>query len=200
MPQPKKGAAKPAAKNGAARAKARPVPLPATGDDVLATFAAVRERLVSSVTLTTDRLQETLDDAVRRGRMTRKDAEDLLATLMSAGRTQTEQLVADLEQLLTKGRDQGRAVSRSALSTDAVMRHVDRVRRQASGGPSGAKASKATTRPKGFPISGYERLSAAQVTRQLGDLSPTQLRRVRDRERRDGNRKTVLSAIEKKLG
>ena len=49
------------------------------------------------MTLTTDRLQDAVDDAVRRGRMTRKDAEELLATLLAAGRAQTEALLADLE-------------------------------------------------------------------------------------------------------
>src|SRR4051794_23168836 len=75
-----------AAKNAAARTAATKLNAPRrkaparkaaapTPDDVVATLGALRERLVSSLTLTSDRLQETVDDAVRRGRMTRKDAE-----------------------------------------------------------------------------------------------------------------------------
>ena len=61
-----------------------------TVDELRARLASLRELLVSSVTLPTDRLQDAVDDAVRRGRMTRRDAEELVSTLVSAGRAQTE--------------------------------------------------------------------------------------------------------------
>src|SRR3954451_23748438 len=123
MPQPKKPASstkrKPAARKPAARkpaARKKPAaaapkkaapsvtPVPTTPDEVAANLSILRERLVSSLTLTTERLQDAVDGAGRRGRMTRKDAEDLLATLVSAGRAQTEQLVAEVEALLGRGR------------------------------------------------------------------------------------------------
>lgn len=161
MPQPKKPA------------------VPPVPDDLVATLGALRERLVSSLTLTSDRLQETVDDAVRRGRMTRKDAEELLGTLVAAGRAQTEAILADVEQLLGRGR--------TVPSGDAVLRTVDRARRRV-----GASAS--------FPISGYDELTAAEVAKRLGDLTPAQLRKVRDHERRHKARKSVLAAVEKRLG
>jgi hypothetical protein len=60
------------------------------------------------------------------------------------------------------------------------------VRRAAGLGPS-------------FPITGYEDLTTTQVKERLGDLSDAELRKVRDHERRNANRKSVLSAIEKRL-
>ena len=48
-----------------------------------------------------------------------------------------------------------------------------------------------------FPILGYDDLTAAQITKRLTDLTPAQLRKVRDFERRHGARKSVLSAIER---
>ncbi|HEX5924327.1 MAG TPA: hypothetical protein VFY45_10890 [Baekduia sp.] len=200
MPQPKKtsasarkpaaakkpaaGARKPATTKAttkpkaAARPKAAAKPKAAAAaahstDELAANLGVLRERLVSSLTLTSDRLQETVDDAVRRGRMTRKDAEELLSTLVAAGRAQTEALLADVEQLLGRG------------AGDAVLRTVDRARRRVGGN---------------FPILGYDDLTAAQVTKRLTDLTPAQLRKVRDYERRHGARKSVLSAIERKLG
>jgi polyhydroxyalkanoate synthesis regulator phasin len=208
MPQPKKtsasarkpaaakkpaaGARKPAAtkakgRTAAAKPKASPKPKAAakpkvaaaaavhSTDELAANLGVLRERLVSSLTLTSDRLQETVDDAVRRGRMTRKDAEELLSTLVTAGRAQTEALLADVEQLLGRG------------AGDAVLRTVDRARRRV--GVSGS-----------FPILGYDDLSAAQITKRLTDLTPAQLRKIRDHERRHAARKSVLSAIERKLG
>jgi polyhydroxyalkanoate synthesis regulator phasin len=176
MPQPRKSASS---------SPRRPTAVPTTPDDVLANLAAVRERLISSLTLTTDRLQETVDDAVRRGRMTRKDAEELLAQLISAGRQQTEALLVDLEQLLGRGRATDLR-TRAAGSGDAVRRTVDRARRRV-GIP-------------GFPILDYDELTAAQISKQLGDLTPAELRKVRDHERRHAGRKSVLAAIDRKLG
>ncbi len=195
MPQPKKTSAparKPAAaKKPAASArkpaatKAKPAKPKAAAaaavhstDELAANLGALRERLVSSLTLTSDRLQETVDDAVRRGRMTRKDAEELLSTLVTAGRAQTEALLADVEQLLGRGG-----------AGDAVLRTVDRARRRVGAGVGGS-----------FPILGYEDLTAAQITKRLTDLTPAQLRKVRDYERRHNARKSVLNAIERKLG
>jgi hypothetical protein len=123
---------------------------------------------VDAVVLTRERLQEIVDDAVTRGRMTRTDASELVAEIFARGRSTTEELFA-------------------MLPTDRVRREVDRARRATGIGPS-------------FPVSGYEGLTAAQVQSRLDDLSPAELRKVRDYERRNANRKTVLAAIETKLG
>ncbi|HEX6024918.1 MAG TPA: hypothetical protein VFZ00_23205 [Solirubrobacter sp.] len=104
------------------------------------------------LTITRERLQETLDDAVRRGRMTRDDASDLLAEILRR----------------------------------AVAAPVGVVRRVTGGGD-------------GLPIADYDELTAAQIVSQLGALDSSELRRVRDYERRNANRKTVLAAIEAKL-
>jgi hypothetical protein len=50
-----------------------------------------------------------------------------------------------------------------------------------------------------FPILGYDDLTAAQVNERLGDLDSAQLRKVRDYEKRNANRKSVLAAVEQKL-
>ena len=141
--------------------------------------------LADGVVLTAQRIQEALDDAVERGRMTRRDAEDLAKGLLDAGRRQTQDLLADVEQLL--GRSRTEVVSRASQSGDRVLREVDRVRRGAGVGPS-------------FPILGYDELTAAQVVSRLPDLKPAELRKVRDHERRTTARKSVLGAIEKRLG
>ena len=68
-----------------------------------ATPAGVREQLArfldprEVVVVTRERLQEALDDAVERGRMTRDDATALLTALFERGRTQTDDLIAQLE-------------------------------------------------------------------------------------------------------
>ena len=150
------------------------------------TVAAFRDALSSGVLtplnlilLSRERLQEAVDDAVSRGRMTPGDATDLVQGLLRQGYKQTNDVLADLEQLL------GRA--RKSDAVDRVVRGADRARRVAGVGPA-------------FPILGYDDLTAAQIAARLGELSPAELRKVRDYERRHGNRKSVLEEIERKLG
>ena len=136
------------------------------------------------VVVTVERLQEVLDEAVARGRMTRDDAGTLLADLLSRGRKQTDDLREDIEGLLGGAR----ATTKKGVagSADRVLREVDRARRVAGVGPA-------------FPILGYDDLTAAQVNERLGDLDSAQLRKVRDYEKRNANRKSVLAAVEQKL-
>jgi polyhydroxyalkanoate synthesis regulator phasin len=153
----------------------------------------VREQLqrllnpLELVVLTRERVQGALDEAVERGRLTRHDAADLSAELLARGRRQTDDLLGELEALLSRSREQiGGARRRVSAPADRVIREVDRARRAAGVGPS-------------FPIFGYDDLTAAQVQARLDDLTPPELRKVRDYERRNANRKTVLAAIEQKL-
>jgi polyhydroxyalkanoate synthesis regulator phasin len=143
-------------------------------------LAAVRERLSRGVVVTAESIQEALDDAVERGRVTRADAQSLAEDIVNRGRKQAQDFLADVEQLLGRGR--------SGMDTagDRVLREVDRARRAAGVGS--------------FPILGFDGLTAEQVTGRLGDLSPAELRKVRDYEKRHANRKSVLVVIERRLG
>jgi polyhydroxyalkanoate synthesis regulator phasin len=150
-------------------------------------------RLARGVVLTRDRLEQAMDDAVKRGRMTRGDANDMVADLLRRGRKQTEEVRRDLEQLVGRSREQletaatdARRRARRAPGADRVLREVDRARR--STGIAGS-----------FPILSYDDLTANQITDRLEDLSSAELRKVRDYERRNANRKSVLTAIERKL-
>jgi hypothetical protein len=139
--------------------------------------------------------------------MTADDAQKLAQDLVNRGRKQTNDVLSDLEQLL--GRSSGGGVStarkrgtdaasrarrqvseataKARAVADPVLAQADRARRVAGVGPS-------------FPITGYDDLTVAQVQTRLGDLTPAELRKVRDYEKRHANRKTVLSDIEQRLG
>ena len=51
-----------------------------------------------------------------------------------------------------------------------------------------------------FPITGYDDLTAAEVVAELDGMSPADLRKVREYERANANRKTVLGAVVRRLG
>jgi polyhydroxyalkanoate synthesis regulator phasin len=141
------------------------------------------------VVLTRERIQDTLDEFAERGRLTRADANDLVGELVRRGREQTDDILGEFEHLVDRGRSQletATKVARRAESVDRIVRTADRARRTVGVGPA-------------FPILGYDDLTAAQVVDRLAGLTPPELRKVRDYERRHGNRKTVLEAIERAL-
>jgi polyhydroxyalkanoate synthesis regulator phasin len=196
-PAAKSAAAKPAAKSATARkpaakraatrkpaakrtTAAAPKATASREEAVRANLTALRDTLRKGVVLTADGVKATLDDAVKRGRITRKDATELSQSLLSSGRSQADGFRTDLEQLLGRGRSQ------ALQSSDRVLREVDRARRRVGVGSS-------------FPITLYDELTAAQIQSRLTDLTPAQLRKVRDYETRNDARKSVLGAIEKKL-
>jgi polyhydroxyalkanoate synthesis regulator phasin len=166
-------------------------------EQLMAAITSLRELLSKGVVITGERLQETVDETVRRGRMTRQDAEELVGNLVEIGRRQTQDALAEVESLIGRSATQTRRMTRSrvksvgtvarrAPGTDRALRTVDRVRRAAGLGQS-------------FPIVGYEDLTTAQVKERLADLSEAELRKVRDHEKRNANRKSVLAAVEKRL-
>jgi polyhydroxyalkanoate synthesis regulator phasin len=158
---------------------------------------AFRDALEKTVTISRDRLQEVLDDAVRRGRMTRGDADEMISRLVTRGRDQADDLISQLERLLAQAREApGRAREqvgsraqkarkRAVKAADKPLAGADRVRRAA--------------RVPGFPITAYDDLSVRQIDRRLQELSRAELRRVRNYERSNKSRKGVLQAVDRKL-
>ncbi len=150
-------------------------------------------------TFSRERFQDVVDDFVKRGRMTRSDAEKMVSDLVSRSRKQTDTLVKELDKLVKQARQEarrqsapvrkqaGRAARQARDAVDPALAQADRLRRRAGV-------------PSAFPITAYDQLTAAQIKSRLGDLTPAELRRVRDYEKRNGKRKGVVSAVEKKLG
>lgn len=67
-------------------------------------ISQLRDSLEHSVTLSRDRIQEVVDDAVKRGRMTHGDAEKMIGELLKRGRKQTDALLSELEKLVRQAR------------------------------------------------------------------------------------------------
>lgn len=188
-----------------------------------------RASLEKSVTVSRERLQEVLDDAVERGRMTRRDAETVVSELLDRGRRQRDSLLDELERLGKQlGRQsekvarQAREVTEKPLAKAEQKLRKSRARSEAQSTtkptPNATKkspASKSPTLKPGkratstarsgassstpFPIADYDSLTAAEVRKSLADLSASQLKAVREREAAGSARKTVLAAIDKKL-
>lgn len=171
-------------------------------------------RPTNVVIVSRERIEEVMNEAAKRGRVTMDDAQKLADTLYRRARKETTDVVKDLEQLVGRGRTgaerrtrgarkrgetaagrarkqvggaTAKARTRAAKGADPALAQVDRARRAVGLGAS-------------FPISRYDDLTAAQVQGRLSDLTPAQLRKVRDYEKRNANRKSVLNTINQRLG
>lgn len=106
-----KGASRAATATAASGAKqpagaTRSHPQKATDDTLGVAVGAIRSSLARGLVLTGERLQETIDDAAKRGRLTPRDGEDLAQRLISVGRKQADELLRDLEQIVERGGDE----------------------------------------------------------------------------------------------
>ena len=183
---------------------------------------AFRDALEKSVTISRERLQEVVDDAVRRGRMTRGDAEDLVGRLVSRGREQAEGILAELEKLLGQVRDGAEAAAsprRTARRATKKARRdlsdaTERARKEVRGRTKRVRkrAVKAVDQPlaradrvkrrarvPGPPITAYDSLTIRQIDGRLADLTNAQLTKVRDYEQSNKGRKGILRAIDRRL-
>jgi polyhydroxyalkanoate synthesis regulator phasin len=181
----KSAARKPAARKPAARKPAARKQAGVEAKTVAELREALRKNLIrpmEMVMLSRERIEEVLGEAVDQGRVTARDAQRITSGLVKRGQRQTSDVLKDLENLLDTSKARGRAVRRAS----PVLAQADRLRRSAGVGRS-------------FPITGYDDLTASQVQGRLATLTPAELRKVRDHERRTTKRKTVLNAIESKL-
>jgi polyhydroxyalkanoate synthesis regulator phasin len=183
---------------------------------------AFRDALEKSVTISRDRLQEVVDDAVKRGRMTRGDAEDLVGRLVSRGREQAEDIAAQVEGLLEQAKGAGAAVTEpkrtASRAADRAKRGIedaaDRARTEVGTRAESARkravdavdqplagADRARRRAglPGFPITAYDQLNVRQIDKRLHELTIEQLRRVRSYEQDNKARKGVLRVIDRKI-
>jgi hypothetical protein len=114
--------------------------------------------------------------------LTRGRLQEVVDEMVERGRItrgDATDLVADLIA-------RGRAQADELVEQLGVRGPLDAARRVAGLGPE-------------FPIAGYDDLTAAEVTGELDGMSVADLRKVREYERANANRKTVLAAIERKL-
>jgi polyhydroxyalkanoate synthesis regulator phasin len=171
-----------------------------------------RSALESNVTVPRERIQEVVDDAVKRGRMTRSDANELVSNLVSRSRKATDDLIRDLEKLLEQARKE--VESRTTKARKELGTRSASTRKQAKrAGERAARAARdAADRPlaeadklrrrtgaPGPAITGYEQLTAPQVKSRLKDLTKADLRKVRTQEKRGKARKSILDTIDQRL-
>lgn len=186
---------------------------PPSEDQLREAISEVGDALQRAVVLSSDRVQSVFEDAVLRGRMTRRDAEELASSLVALGRDQALELRSDVDAL---------ARSIPAKVADAVDPRSKRRRRRARDealekhrreaarfvtAEAFAKPAPATTAAKApaTPPTAPTTLPADPGTRTakslialVATLPPEELKALRDREAAGKARATVLRAIDQR--
>jgi cell division septum initiation protein DivIVA len=159
---------------------------------------------------------------VRRGRMTRGDAEELVGRLVTRGREQAESILGELERLLGQVREGAEAASTPRRTARKAARKArrdlegatERARQEVGGRAKRARKHaisavdqplaradrvKRRARAPGLPITAYDSLTIGQIDRRLGELTRAELTKVRNYEQSHKARKGIMRAINRKL-
>lgn len=191
-------------------------------------FGEVGDALQRALVLSSDRVQSVLEDAVLRGRMTRRDAEDLAGHLVSLGREQAQELRTALarsvgDTVATAGEAVASAGEAVASASEAVVTAVPLAKKKSrrsrtatahrngtNGHHHGTNGTRVngTTSPTGHVAkvavtSNLPDDPAGLTARELVDLTATlgnsELWTLRELEAAGKARATVIKAIDRKL-
>ncbi|MBJ7471866.1 MAG: hypothetical protein JHD16_11225 [Solirubrobacteraceae bacterium] len=183
-------------------------------------FSEVHDALQRAVVLSSDRVQSVFEDAVLRGRMTRRDAEELATSLMTLGRDQAQELRGEVDALARSiparvadvVADATGAVSPAKVKTKAKAKAKTKARApksakaKAGAAPETAKdavhaeAERLVEQgaPSSLPADAADR-PAKELIALAATLPPADLRVLRAQEQAGKARATVLRAIDAKL-
>lgn len=172
---------------------------------------ALHGALEHSVTIQATKLQELMDDLVRRGSLTRAEADHLLGQLVGASKAYSQALLQVLDAVTETASAPVRATAgRLAGTAGAVAGTVAQSVKQAPRlvpGRSKSAAPKAASRPVDAspapaPVAALPDLSTLTVPQaraRLAGLDASALRRLREQEVAGKNRKGVLDQIARQL-
>jgi hypothetical protein len=169
--------------------------------------------------------EQAAEAQARRGRLAQDFSQRVLDHLreqVESGRAASEQLTEQAR----KQREAGRAVAQESVNAyvafldTAFSQYREGAQRAAESAQEGARAASqtaagvvgaatgaaaGTTRAAAEgvagqpPIDGYDEMDVDEITERLDDLSDTELVRVRDYERRNKNRETLLALVERRM-
>jgi hypothetical protein len=173
-------------------------------DQVRDAFSEVGDALQRAVVLSTDRVQSVFEDAVLRGRMTRRDAEELASSLVALGRDQALELRSEVDAIARaipgKVVDavDPRAKRRKKKARDEAKEEQRReaarfVNAEAFSSPTGTAAAADAALPADPSTATAKDLIALVAT-----LSPADLKALRTKEAAGKARTTVLKAIDQR--
>jgi hypothetical protein len=184
---------------------------PPSEDQLREAFSEVGDALQRAVVLSTDRVQSVFEDAVLRGRMTRRDAEELASSLAALGRDQALELRGELDAIARalpgkvveavdprakrrkkKERDEADEEKRREAAR-FVTAEAFAGKKQVAPAKSAASAKSTAALPADPSTA-----TAKELIALVASLSPQDLKTLRTQEAAGKARATVLKAIDQR--
>jgi hypothetical protein len=123
--------------------------------------------------------------------------QDMFETGAREIRQQAESNRAMTQELVERAEKQRDAFQ--TLVSESVDTYMDLAYAPLSYYKQGLKVVESEITEGGFPIAGYDELNVEEVGNQLDNLSAQELREVREYEKANKNRETVVGQIDRKL-
>ena len=152
------------------------------------------ERLAET---TRDSFQTVLDHAVGLQERNVRFAQDLVDSSIKELRYQAESNRAMTQELVDRAQKQRDAIQ--TLLEESVEAYMDLFDTPLAYYWQGLRLVEAEVVGGGFPIPNYDELNVEEVKDRLDDLTAAQIREVREYEKRNKNRETLIEQFDRKL-
>jgi hypothetical protein len=166
--------------------------------------AEAQERQARFAREFSERVLENLREQTEGGRAASEALADQARRQQAAGRELAQESVDAYVEFLDTAFSQYRtgtqraagSVQEGALAATQAVAGVVGAATGAAAGTTRAAAEGVAGQP---PIAGYDEMNVDEITERLDDLSDAELVRVRDYERRNKNRETLLAQVERRM-
>ncbi|MGB3633313.1 MAG: hypothetical protein WA982_04685 [Rubrobacteraceae bacterium] len=163
----------------------------------MATMEKTTEVTKQAMETTRDSYKTVVDHTVALQQRNVKFWQDMFETGTRELRQQAESNRAMTQELVERAEKQRGALQN--LVGESVDAYMDLVYAPLSYYKQGLKLVESEITEGGFPIAGYDELNVEEVDKELDNLSAQELREVREYEKSNKNRETVVGQIDRKL-
>jgi hypothetical protein len=158
---------------------------------------------------TQESVQTVMDYAVKTQEINTRVLQRMTEVWIDGFRRQTELSQELVQEIFEKGEDQAEAYQKFFGQWETAFKDFpsvgtfpDPLAFQREGMrlvESAARGAETAATNGGFPIAGYDEMNVAEVGKRLDGLNDEQIRRVRDYEKRNKNRETLIEQFDRKL-
>ena len=163
----------------------------------MATIEKVNEATKQAMETTRDSYKTVVDHTVALQERNLRFWRDMFETSTQEVRRQAESNRAMTQELVERA--EGHRDAFQALVGESVDAYMNLVYAPLAYYKQGLKLVESEVTEGGFPISGYDELNVEEVGKELEKLSAQELREVREYEKSNKNRETVVGQIDRKL-
>jgi len=167
------------------------------GGRTVATIEKANKAAENLAHSTSDAYRVVIDHSVAVGERNVRFSQDILNSITREVRQQAESNRAVTQELVERAEKQRDAFQ--TLVEESVDAYMDLAYAPFSYFKQGLRLVESEVKRGGFPIADYDNLTVEEIGKQLDRLTAAQLREVRDYEKKNKNRDTLIEQFDRKL-